>query len=525
MTHTWTHIWTLASPHLLFVAVVLFTANGRLTAFAAPIPDVAPDTQSQVRHEHVQQDPIQHKHGQKKQSQAKARTQHPDESRPAQQTQIMLFGRPLTIGGSVSLTARYRGNFSLRDSAQEDVFRLDHKLELELFYPLTERISFFVEGKARYQDELYKEGGNRRVRYALERGEVWLSIDRFLERFVGRHWSLQIGRQKIRESQEWWWDENLDAIRLHYDRRKFHAEIALAQEVMQPSTEKDQVDSDEEDVLRFLGRTKWKWKKWLNLEGFFLYLHDYSDLPTVGQLVPRARRDRFDAQLLWLGLRASGKHTLDRWGSLSYQLGGAWGGGQEYAFRFRSIDGHTSQIRSRRDYRVSGWAFDSQLSWRTRGPDRPSFTFGHAFGSGDQSPQHGTESAFRQTGIHDNAGRFQGRERFRYYGELLRPELSNLHIWTAAIGFRFWRASSVELIYHLYHQVYPTPFLRSSRIKAKPLGTNPWIGQEWNLVLGLAEWEHLEIKLIGSLFRAGTAYGPLAGKMAYGSVVQLEYNF
>ena len=258
MTHTWTHIWTLASPHLLFVAVVLFTANGRLTAFAAPIPDVAPDTQSQVRHEHVQQDPIQHKHGQKKQSQAKARTQHPDESRPAQQTQIMLFGRPLTIGGSVSLTARYRGNFSLRDSAQEDVFRLDHKLELELFYPLTERISFFVEGKARYQDELYKEGGNRRVRYALERGEVWLSIDRFLERFVGRHWSLQIGRQKIRESQEWWWDENLDAIRLHYDRRKFHAEIALAQEVMQPSTEKDQVDSDEEDVLRFLGRTKWK---------------------------------------------------------------------------------------------------------------------------------------------------------------------------------------------------------------------------------------------------------------------------
>ena len=62
------------------------------------------------------------------------------------------------------------------------------------------------------------------------------------------------------------------------------------------------------------------------------------------------------------------------------------------------------------------------------------------------------DHAFRQTGIQDNNDKFGGVTSFKYYGELLEPELSNLHILTAGIGRRFGRRMSLDLIYHNYRQ-------------------------------------------------------------------------
>jgi alginate production protein len=84
---------------------------------------------------------------------------------------------------------------------------------------------------------------------------------------------------------------------------------------------------------------------------------------------------------------------------------------------------------------------------------------------------------------------FDGVNYFHYYGELLQPELSNMQIWTTAVGFRFWQSSSVEFVYHLYHQVHPAAFLRNARIDADPTGKRRAIGQEWDVVVGLQEWK------------------------------------
>lgn len=54
----------------------------------------------------------------------------------------------------------------------------------------------------------------------------------------------------------------------------------------------------------------------------------------------------------------------------------------------------------------------------------------------------------RQTGLQDNNGEFFGVDCFRYYGELLRPELSKLQITTLALGFRMLTNSSIEFVYH-----------------------------------------------------------------------------
>jgi len=132
---------------------------------------------------------------------------------------------------------------------------------------------------------------------------------------------------------------------------------------------------------------------------------------------------------------------------------------------------------------------------------------------------------FRQTGLQRDRARFLGVDRFRYYGDLLRPELSNLHIFTAALGSRVLRASSVELLYHFYRQATPAPFLRDAQVTADPAGKSSLVGHEWDVVLGLEEWKHVEVELIGALFRAGRAFGSLSGNLAGGVFLKLRYNF
>lgn len=451
-------------------------------------------------------------------------TRRPDDRRPAEQLTLTVFNRPLTIGGEVSTRGRYRGNFELRDRAQDDIFRFDQKLELELFYPLTDRLLLFVEGKVGYSSDLFAEDGDTDLEMAWERGHTWL----YAANLFNTNFSLQIGRQNFQEEREWWWDRGLDALRLHYDRPLFHAELGLAQELAATSTEKvrkGRIDPKDKDVLRLLGHTAWSWAEDQRLDTFFLYHHDHSRRPSLGQLIGENREDNSDANLVWLGAQASGEWDLHDWGELAYVFQGAWVGGKERVFEFDENDDDQNSVESRSKRHVTGWAFDSSLTWKMPFAFDPSLTLGYAFGSGDRKPERGTDRSFRQTGLQDNNDRFSGVDSFRYYGELLRPELSNLHLWTASLGFPLLRSSSVEFVYHFYQQVYAAPFLRDARLKTRPLGRNRTIGQEWNLVLGLEEWEHIEIELVLALFRAGSAFGPLAGQTAYGQFFNIDYNF
>ena len=45
---------------------------------------------------------------------------------------------------------------------------------------------------------------------ARERGETWL----YMSHLFGSNFSLQVGRQNLREPRSWWWDKDLDALRL-----------------------------------------------------------------------------------------------------------------------------------------------------------------------------------------------------------------------------------------------------------------------------------------------------------------------
>lgn len=168
---------------------------------------------------------------------------------------------------------------------------------------------------------------------------------------------------------------------------------------------------------------------------------------------------------------------------------------------------------------------DGGGAWETEWPGKPSLTVGYAFGSGDSEPGDGRSRAFSQTGLGNNDAAFGGVEYFNYYGELLEPELSNLNVWTVALAFEFWRRSSLVLVHHSYLQAHAAPILRDADLLVDPTGRRRAIGHAWDVVLGLQEWDRVEIDLIGSLFRAGPAYGERAGRLASSIELAVTVNF
>lgn len=168
---------------------------------------------------------------------------------------------------------------------------------------------------------------------------------------------------------------------------------------------------------------------------------------------------------------------------------------------------------------------DVGLSWRTKfkALAKPRFTVSYAYGSGDNNPDDSIDRAFRPTGLEDNNGKFFGVNRFRYYGELLRPRLSNINILTLATGYRLGKNKSLEVIYHQYRQNNANDSL-SARIRPDPDGISKDIGDELDISIGLLGWKHLEVEVTAAAFRAGKAFAHHAD-IAYKLGVDFSYHF
>ena len=154
---------------------------------------------------------------------------------------------------------------------------------------------------------------------------------------------------------------------------------------------------------------------------------------------------------------------------------------------------------------------------------KPNLTIGFARGSGGGSGD--IDSSFRQTGLQANKWRFQGVKRFRYYGELLRPELSNLSVATIGAGMPLLNNSSVDVTYHRYQQVQARDSLRNTRLRADPNGDSRDIGKELDIVLGIRENKRWEFALIGAQFRGGQAFSQQPNRIARLFLLELTYNF
>ncbi len=454
--------------------------------------------------------------------QARKLIERAGDKRPDDQLSVELFGRPLVVGGEFEVETRYRDDFKLSPGEKDDDLNMESKLELEFLYQWSPTLVFFAEGKLGYEHDTYSEDGLPESEWKPQRGETWIYLDDVSETGL----SFQLGRQNLKDGREWWWDEDLDAARLVYEFGNSELELAVARELGPVQANRDDVAPELEDVFFALGHYTWYWGKKSRLELFAVHRSDHSRTPRLGSLLPEEREDAFDGNLTWVGARAIGRWKYRPLGRFHYWLDGAAVRGRETELDFNEI-GNTgvSEVEGRAERDVFGWAVDGGVTWDPERSFWPRLTLGYAYGSGDDGVS-GTDHAFRQTGLQDNNAKFRGVDRFKYYGELFRPELSNLHILTVSAGVPLLESSSLELVYHAYWQAEAAPFLRNSKLKASPEGRHRALGHEWDLVLGIEEGEHWEFELVGSVFRAGKAFADEdRGEWAQLVLFKVDYNF
>ncbi len=454
-----------------------------------------------------------------------------DVRRPDDQFKFDLLGKPVTIGGEYDFNPGFRDDLDLDKNEKDGSLRIDQELKLEAFYPISRFTAVFLSFKGVSESRFNNAPEFDRTNLEIARDETWIYFDRI----GGTGFALQFGNQNVSETREWWWDKDMDALRLYYNQGPLHFELAGGKQIGGESTRRS-IAADEDEIYRVLGLGSWMWNSKQRLEFYAMKQWDRSTVETKNQIIHRNNRDTYDQDMAWFGGRAIGEIGLDDYGSLSYWADVAGVYGDETVTDYDEkisddkdaedlADTQKRRVASVNRYDVSGWAFDVGAFWTLPVKFEPTFTLSYARASGDNNLDDGHNGTFRQTGIQRNNWRFNGVNRFRIYGELLRPELSNLGIFTAAFGVRVLKNSSIEFVYHKYDQVVAQDFLRNANINEKPNGESPDIGQEINVIANFREWKRLEIGVEGAVFDPGKAFGKETNDLSYSIFFDVNYNF
>jgi alginate production protein len=374
----------------------------------------------------------------------------------------------------------------LDDSTEDGLSVLRSDLTLEIGYRASERIRAFSELELERQ-VIVSRGRDRSPesnRTELNLKQMYLDLE--LEN-VTEGLSARIGRQEFQDRREWLYDEDLDGMRVFYRRNRLSLELSASRERL--FTENLlQAEESEDRINNYVLYSTYRPTTDHRLSAYALVrdnISDDSDNP------------------IFYGLSAGGvaADALDYWLELAH---------------VRGRDGPD---------RLRGYGFDIGGTYRFDNSWRPSLTFSYAFGSGDSNSDDNVDRRFRQTGLEDNSYRFNGVENFRYYGETLNPELSNLSILTAGFGIRPSRRSSVDLVYHRYHQdVAASGRIEGARIRAAADGDSRDVGQAVDLILGYHEIPGLRLRAKLGYFKPGKAFGDVADD-AYSVELGFEYNF
>ena len=390
----------------------------------------------------------------------------------------------ITFGGNVAFQYELEKNFDLDDFQADTLSIFQPELSLAFSFDPNERFQAFLNVELAEELELARGARNTR-RVKLEIKEAFLLFKKLAD---GRLF-FQVGRQRFEDARQWLYDEELDAVvGAWHPVPEFSLELSVSR-----------LDLADRDPLNDERRER--------INNYIVYGRYVRGEETEIAVYAIARRDQSSAREspAFLGLQASGEMLdgLDSWLDLSYALGRSGS---------RQIRGFGVDVGST-------YAFDLPLE--------PAISLGYAFGTGDGHPNNGVDTSFRQTGLQENEGEFNGDAGFKYYGELFDPELSNLSIVTGGVGIRPTEESSIDLVYHHYLQHKPSDGLRNARIDADPDGISRALGREMDLIIGFEGFEEIhpvELKLVFGYFIPGKAF-PAGSDSSVLTNFEIQYSF
>lgn len=443
-----------------------------------------------------------------------------DDRRPEDPFTVDLLGRPIELTGSWEITDERRRNFDLDRGRARDRQVRQHEIKLEARTRLQPDLELFVQAVG-LDDRRRTEETGRTHEQALERGQTWVRW----QGIGGSAWDLQAGRVGLIERRAWWWDDDLDAVRVTGNGDGWRLDTGIGRELMRVSSAQRGVPGDQRRLWRWFGQATWPYAKRQALDAFWLVTQDGSGRPAPGGLhIDEDATDPSDLNGRWFGLRSSGEWRLESKWRLAWWLDTAWLRGRESVTGYDELDDGGFVAGSSATRRVRGRAVDLGATVTLPFDLRPTITLAHARGSGGTADA-GRDDNFRQTGLHENKSRFGGVKRVQRYGELLQPELSNLRVTTLGAGLRFLDRSSLELIGHRYRQVVPSGVIAGSRLSADPAGNRGDIGREIDVVLALREWRHFDLVLRWSRFTPGDAFAEDERDPATAFEIDATFNF
>lgn len=286
---------------------------------------------------------------------------------------------------------------------------------------------------------------------------------------------IQAGRMDFDDRREWLYDQNLDGLRVYWTVSGWLAELSVTTTLSDGKLR----DENTNNYIAYVSNIDRRFATYV--------IHRDTDLPGLREKTTH------------LGLRAFVE----------------WPPRHESWLELAHIGG------SRNDTRLDAWGLDIGTI-RSIG-DRWYLTAAWAFGQGDDNPGNGTDGNFRQTQMQDNNGKFGGVTSFRYYGELVDPELANMHIGTLGIGYRFTSKSSIDLVGHYYTQDKAFRRIIDSDLDQRPNGIDRELGWEIDAVIGWRPVRSWDFELVIGRFTPGKAFR--IRDDAWVSKLQIRYRY
>lgn len=132
--------------------------------------------------------------------------------------------------------------------------------------------------------------------------EFWVSYQGLFTPYPGEN--LKFGRQRLRNNDGQWQDNNIEALTWNFDTTLLKAHLGTAERFSDYRTDYDQLSARDKDRLHVFGDAYYQWMpgQWIGARAH--YTHDDGKLPTQGEVIDDLDKTR-NSNLTWLGLDAN----------------------------------------------------------------------------------------------------------------------------------------------------------------------------------------------------------------------------
>ncbi len=394
------------------------------------------------------------------------------------------------------------------DSSRVTNQELISRLGIRYNNSINNNLFFDIDVRAVYEYLKYKDLTESNAYIELKRLSLEVPV------LFNSYLSAKVGRMSFKDKRTWWYDNELDTLKLFYDSTILSWDVAVGTRLTDERASAGDQRVGLEGSKYVIAHLDYHYYYKHHFETFFVYEDNGQDKNPIGAVNDFTNRISSYSKLGWIGFRGYGElaNSIEYWGDVAYV------NGDIQNLQYSTNDDGFAVVVDASDVSVSGFGLDAGTLYKL---DNFGVGIAYAYGSGDSSKS--SQNIFLQSSISNNKSSMIGTTRYRYYGEMLDPQLSNMQIISLYAGTRIYGNTWIEANYHKYTQQVATTDLRSSSLIIQTNGIDKEIGEELDVILGGKYDNKTEAQLILSGFFGGDAFSGISQeKDGYRAIVDFK---